>query len=374
VEQKCNAFLDRNRDVEHIVNAATNLGHYKFGEQCDKHFAMLVMSDVHRSYQQMTNMVTYLNYKDGIDVGISLGDHMGSDFTESDSMWYINDVLNSRKRIFTVIGNHDVGNSKSITKSGTTKQVFQKYLLPLREHMGIPELDRTYYAVNFDEYKITLIVLNNYLTPDTLDANGDFLYNRGLSCLDQEEVDWLMNTLSNVPLDYHVMIARHDYPDDPIKTPCSWTQETFGIYVHESAYGKSNLVPDIVHAWMHGLSINREYHPLAKYEGLPILKANADFSERGKGVFITYLIGHVHRDHRGTANPYIDQTILTFPCSGSDTWSNADSDLPRLENTKAEDCLTVLAVNTEERRINMVRIGSNITNTMVDRTFTSFNY
>ena len=374
MEPQNSVFLERNRDVEHIVNAATNLGHYKFGQQVDKHFAMLVMSDVHRSYQQMTNMVTYLNYKEGIDVGISLGDHMGSDFTESDSMWYINDVLSSKKRIFTVIGNHDAGNSTCAGKSGTTEQVFEKYLLPLREHMGLPELDKTYYAVNFDEYKITLIVLNNYMTPDVRDENGDFKYNRGLSCLDQAEVDWLIETLNDVPKDYHVIIARHDYPDDPIKTPCAWTQETFGIYVHESAYGKSNLVPDIVHAWMNGTALVCEYAPLSKHEGLPVLKVDADFTARGKGIFVTYLIGHVHRDHRGTANPYTDQTILTFPCSGTDTWSNADSDLPRLENTKAEDCLTVLAVDTDNRRINMVRIGANITNTMVDRTFTTFHY
>ena len=367
-------IVARNRDVEHVVNAALNLGHYKHGEQDNKHFGVLVMSDVHRSYQQMHNMVTYLNEKDGIDVGISLGDHMGDHFAENDAQWYINDVLSSKKCIFTVIGNHDTGNRTQADKSGTTQQVFDKYLLPLREHMGMPELDKTYYAVDFDEYKITLIVLNNYMTPDERDKNGDFAYNRGLSCLNQEEVDWLVETLSEVPQDYHVMIAQHDYPDAPIEIPCAWTQGTFGIYAHEGAYGKSNLVPDIVHAWMQGEALQREYAPLQKYEGLPVLRVNADFTARGKGIFVTYLIGHVHRDHRGTANPYTDQTIVTFPAAAADTWSNADSDLPRLLGTKAEDCLTVLAVDTKHRRVNMVRIGSNITNTMVDRTFTSFIY
>lgn len=367
-------IIARNRDVEHIVNAALNLGHYKCGQQHEKHFGMLVMSDVHRSYQQMTNMVAYLNYKDGIDVGISLGDHMGDHFAENDAQWYINDVLHSKKRIFTVIGNHDTGNRTDAEKSGTTEQLFEKYLLPLREHMGLPELDKTYYAVDFEEYNVVLIVLNNYMTPDVRDENGDFRYNRGLSCMDQEELDWLVETLKAVPQGCHVIIARHDYPDEPIETPCAWTQETFGIYVHESAYGKCNVVPDIVNAWINGTTLKKAYEPLPKYEGLPTLTVDADFTARGTGVFVTYLTGHVHRDHRGTASPYTNQTILTFPCSGSDTWSNADSDLPRLEGTKAEDCLTVLAVDTKHRRVNMVRIGANITNTMVDRTYTSFTY
>ena len=368
------SIIERNKDVEHIVNAALNLGHYKCGEQHNKHFGMLVMTDVHRSYERMTNMVTYLNAKDGIDVGISLGDHMGNDFAENDAKWYLNDVLRSNKRVFTVIGNHDTGNTTRAKQAGTTEQVFEKYVLPLREQMGLPELDKTYYAVAFPEYHLTLIVLNNYMTPDERDENGDFRYDRGLSCLDQAEVDWLVETLKAVPRDHHVMIARHDYPDEPKETPCAWNQETHGIYTHESAYGKSNLVPDIVHAWMTGGRLQKEYAPLAKYAGLPTLSVNADFTERGEGVFVAYLIGHVHRDHRGTAVPYSDQLILTFPAAASDTWSNADCDLPRLPGTKAEDCLTLLAVDTAHRRINMVRIGANITNTMVDRTFTSVRY
>ena len=367
-------IIERNRDVEHIVNAATNLGHYKHGQQDHKYFAMLVMSDVHRSFDQMTNMVDYLNAKDGIDVGLSLGDHMGDTFRENDARWYLDNVLRSEKRIFTVIGNHDVGNSTRADKAGTCREVFEKYLLPLREKMGLPTLNETYYAVAFEEYKITLIVLDNYRTPDEREENGDFKYNRGLSCLDQAELDWLVETLENVPQDHHVIIARHDYPDQPKETPCAWTQETYGIYVHEGAYGKSNIVPDLVDAWIHGKVISREYVPLEKYADLPVLTVDADFTARGEGVFVSYLIGHVHRDHRGTAVPYSDQTIVTFPAAASDTWSNADSDLPRRENTKAVDCLTVLAVDTDHRRVNMVRIGANITNTMVDRTFTSFTY
>ena len=367
-------IITRNRDVEHIVNAATNRGHYKHGQQDNKYFAMLVMSDVHRSCERMTGMVDYLNYKDGLDVGLSLGDHMGDTFTENDARWYLDEVLRSKKRIFTTIGNHDVGNSTRADKSGTTKQVFEKYLLPLREKMGLPTLKETYYAVAFEEYKITLIVLDNYRTPDVRDENGDFKYDRGLSCLDQGEVDWLVETLKSVPRDHHVIIARHDYPDEPKETPCAWTQETYGIYVHESAYGKCNIVPDIVNAWIHGEVLKKDYTPLDKYEGLPVLSVNADFTERGEGVFVSYLIGHVHRDHRGTAVPYSDQTIVTFPAAASDTWTNADCDLPRLEDTKAVDCLTVFAVDTAHRRVNMVRIGANITNTMVDRTFTTFTY
>ena len=59
------------------------------------------------------------------------------------------------------------------------------------------------------------------------------------------------------------------------------------------------------------------------------------------------------------------------PCGG---WQNYDSDLPRYPGTKAEDCLTTLSVDPINRNICLVRVGSNITNTMVDRTFIAIPY
>lgn len=370
-------IITRNRDVEHIVNAAMNLGHYSKGEQVDKFFGLLVMGDVHGCewrQDRIKSMVQYLNYKEGIDAGLMLGDMEGSNFT-SDAKWYTEAVNQAEKPFFTMIGNHDGGNRKVAATNGSKQQVFEKYILPVREKTGIADLDKTYYAVNFDEYKITLIMLDNYMAPDDRDENGDFVYSRGSECLNQAEVDWLIDTLKEVPSDYHVLIARHGYPDEAIKTKCDWSQE-YGDIIgsNETEYGKCNLVPDVVDAWIHGKVLCREYAPLDANSTLPTLKVNADFSKRGEGVFISYLIGHVHRDVRGTASPYTEQNILCFPCSGDDTWTNGDCDLPRLPNTKAIDCLTVVAVDTKERRINMVRIGANITYKMVDRTFTTLNY
>ena len=58
----------------------------------------------------------------------------------------------------------------------------------------------------------------------------------------------------------------------------------------------------------------------------------------------------------------------------ADNWQNYCSDLPRAKGTKAEDCLTVLSLDTENRRINLVRIGSNVTVNLDERTYTALPY
>ena len=39
-----------------------------------------------------------------------------------------------------------------------------------------------------------------------------------------------------------------------------------------------------------------EYEPILQQDILPTIKVNCDFTERGEGVFVCYLIGHHHRD------------------------------------------------------------------------------
>ncbi len=367
-------IIQRNKDIEHLVNAAAHVGVFGHGEVKPKRFAMLVTTDIHRCAKQMQSAVDYLNAMKALDCGICLGDIQGANHTENDGSWYYLAVNSSKKPFFTVIGNHDGGNNTKKEVCGTKAEVLEKFIRTTRGKIGIPDIDKTYYSVNFDEYKITLIVLDNYMAPEDRDENGDFLIHRGDECLDQEQVDWLVQTLANVPEGYHVVVARHGYPDSSVKTDCAWTQVRGGLDAEQALYGKSELVPDIINAWTKGESLAKEYPPVEKFAQLPTLKVNADFTARGEGVFITYLIGHVHRDILAKSEVYPDQNIVAFVASANDDWQNYGCDLPRERDTKAEDCITVFAVDTEKRRFHLVRVGSNITTDLVERTHTTIAY
>ena len=92
------------------------------------------------------------------------------------------------------------------------------------------------------------------------------------------------------------------------------------------------------------------------------------------GIFAAYLVGHSHIDWIGTCEKYPEQKLICFPSAANDSWQNFLSDLPRTQGTKAEDCITVLTVDMQKRCIYLVRVGSNITVDMKQRTFTAIQY
>ena len=367
-------IIARNKDVEHIVNAAANLGIYGHGEKKPKRFAMLITTDVHRCAKQMQSAIDYLNGMDALDCGICLGDIQGGNYTENDASWYYLAVHSAKKPFFTAIGNHDGGNSAKKELAGTKAEVCEKFIRTTRFKIGIPDLDKTYYAVNFDEYKLTLIVMDNYMAPEDRDENGDFVLSRGAECLNQEQVDWLVDTLAQVPQGYQVIVARHGYPDESVTVEGNFTHGNLRILTEEALYGKNELVPDIINAWTHGEVLHKTYAPREAYASLPTLTVDADFTARGEGVFVAYIVGHMHHDIMAKSAVYPEQNILTFAATANDDWQNFGSDLPRERDTKAEDCLTVMAVDTDKRRIHLVRVGSNFTVDMVDRTYTTLTY
>ncbi len=364
----------RNRDVEHIVNAAAGIGVYGRGEKYPSRFAMLVTTDVHRCVKQMQNAVDYLNDMDALTCGICLGDIQGGNYTENDGSWYHLAVNSSKKPFYTAIGNHDGGNSVKKELSGTKAEVLEKFIRTTRTKIGIPNIDKTYYSVNFDDHKLTLIVLDNYMAPEDRDENGDFKYGRGWEALNQEEVDWLIATLAAVPADYQVMIARHGYPDTCETVPCAWSESGRRIITELSPYGKSELVPDIVNAWVKGEALSKAYAPLEEYAAFPTLTADADFTARGEGVFVAYLTGHMHHDIIAHSAVYPDQQIISFASTANDDWQNYGCDLPRERGTKAEDCLTVVALDSAHRKLHLVRVGSNFTMDLTDRTYMTMKY
>ncbi len=368
------AIFARNKDVEHIVNAAANVGVYGHGEKKPKRFAMLITTDVHRCAKPMQNAVDYLNGMDALDCGICLGDIQGANYVENDGSWYYLAVNSSKKPFYTTIGNHDGGNNPKKEVAGTKAEVLEKFIRTTRTRIGITDIDKTYYSVNWDEYKITLIVLDNYMAPEDRDENGDFVITRGAEALNQEEIDWLIETLKNVPQDYQVIVARHGYPDKAVKVEGNFTQIRGGFDGEIALYGKSEMVPDIINAWMKGEALYKEYEPIEKFAWLPTITAKADFTERGEGTFISYIIGHYHRDMIAKSEVYPEQNIISFNATANDDWQNFGCDLPRERGTKAEDCVTVFAVDSQNRKIHLVRVGSNFTDALVDRTYTSIAY
>ena len=366
-------IVERNKDVEHIMLASAIYGVNGRGKKnVGKLFTMLAMADVHQSYAQMESAIDYLNYYDVFDIGICLGDMQAGSYSDSDGVWYKNAVHRANKPFLTVLGNHDGGNYGEYRESGTPRLTFEKFILPNRDKIGIEDLDRAYYAKYFDEYKIALIVLTNYDYPDTKDASGEHAVDRSYEVYSKEQTDFLIETLLSVPKDYHVILCTHSHPYKKMVEPCVFSQ--MYNYGTNNPYGNNNMIPDIIDAWIHGKALCKDYAPEILAEYLPTVSVSCDFSARGEGNFVCHLVGHYHCDFVGRNEKHRDQRIVSLAAAANDEYQNFGVDLPRAMGTKAEDLLTAVSIHTEKRQIRLVRIGSNFTVDMTERTYHVVEY
>lgn len=365
LEEDANNIVNRNEDMRLAVYASSNYGHNGQSiANIEKVLSMLAVADIHDYPNLLSNASKYLDAIPSLDCGIVLGDIMSANYAESDGTWYTNIINDTSKIIYTVIGNHDGGNSKTKSISGTKQEVFNKFIAPVKAKMGMANLSKTYYSVNFSTYKITMIVLDNYDAPDTI-SGDNFVVSRGAEALSQEQVDWLISTLNAVPSDYTVVVARHSSTGATWNVfDCAWTKVGSSMGRSEIVYD-ALPVNDIVHAWQTGGSLNRTYNPTDT--GLPTLTVSCDFSSRGIGKFACYLFGHSHCDT--VAYDEYGNLGVQFDTASSGNSQPGNSDLPRINGLKSEDCITVVSIDTYRSLLKLVRIGSNVSMNMVDRKY-----
>lgn len=364
----------RNEDVLPQVNAAGNHGWSEAGKfDKNKCLSMLVVTDIHRCSVQASNAVSYLNAIDGIDCGMCLGDIAAGNYSETDGTWYTNAVKSSKKPFYTAIGNHDGGNSASASISGTKAQQFAKFVEPTLDVMGMSDLTKTYYKVDFSNYPVTLIVLDVFDVPDTKLDDGNFAVSRAVEAVSQEQLDWFVQALKSVPSGNHLVVSMHTAGNLGTWTSdeCAWTNPGSKIASNVVAYSKIPIA-DIVEAWRNGTSIRGTYAPTSYTGYMPTLTVDADFSERGAGIFACYLCGHAHYDT--VAHDQNGQLCVQLDCAANDNWQAASSDLPRVSGTKTEDCMTVVGVDTARRLVKLVRVGSNVTMSMTKRGMIALSY
>ncbi len=367
-------ILKYNKDVLDYVYASCKYGvHGQYKLNYKKGLSFMAIADIHGCYERLKSAIYYLNKIKSLDFGIQLGDLQPSGFSDNDGVWYTKLVNKSKKPFYSVVGNHDGGNTYKKGFKGSKQQVFDKFFAPTKNTMQLPNLDKTYYSVDFDEYKVTLLVLDNYLQPDDKDENGQFIYNRGADCYSQEQIDFIIKTLKEMKEGYHLLIASHSYFEDSETIDTNFTQEgsTFNVYVTK-AYEDNNVIASIVDAWVNGKTLDYSVKPLKEYSRYSTISVKADFTNL-KGAFIGYFTGHVHKDIVGRNKKYPYQNVFAFASAG-DVYHCCASDLIRIQGTKSADLLTVCSIDTENRRVNLVRVGSNITTDMVERKCISIKY
>ena len=358
-----------NNDVLSDVNACSSYGLTALGTNLPLHtLSILFMTDIHSyDFEEVKNAIEYLNAIESVDIGICLGDMAPSKYTDS-ATGFVSAVQGSNKPFYTIYGNHDIGNNKSLADSTTVANAFNKWV---KDTTSIENLSTPYYKVDFADYKLTAIFLNNYDVPDTTAGNA-YTVSRGAEVVSQTQVDWLLGVLDNVPTDYTVIIFRHSFPDSNTRVDCNFSMHG-SVLQGNGVACYSDLIPDIINAWKNGTALSKTYAPnISDVTGS--ITINHDFTSRGSGKFACYVVGHSHRDVVAKSTTYNDQIVIGFEATSYTNYINNGGDLPRVANEKSHDAITVLSVDPTTKLIKMVRVGSNKTVRMVDRTIIAIPY
>lgn len=365
--------VTRNKDIEQYLY---NSNRYKFDyTKAVKDFSMMICTDVHGSKKQLNNMIEYSNYyKDLIDCNICLGDiKSGATGFHDDITYYTESLSNSEIDFLTVVGNHDAGNGSGISSCGTLNEVYSNVIQPNLQFANVNS-SQCYYYKDFDDYKIRLIVLNQYEHPSDLKDDSTYLYSRSFVYYSQNEINWLLETLNNTPSNYNVIVAYHS-PSNSIATNDYFNFENIKNkeISTNNDFIDNSIISDIINAWKNGISINEEY-AITPSGSVSKISINYDFSARGQGEFICYLCGHRHYDGITKLKKHNDQIQIILGCTSIRKYDIYAGDNARINDTKSEDLFTMLSVDTENKKIKMVRIGANETINMTKREVSIINY
>lgn len=337
-------------------------------------------SDFHTDKTRWESFLHFAKQIDGINLIVNTGDNTAQGRTNgAEELAYMMDVLddaNITKPFLQVAGNHD-------RYSLTSAQVATAFKLQERGYRADNNNCYFYYDVNNNNNwdgngtynyadkptpnisKFRFIVLNQYdfasTDPNVVGVGNHF---------SQEQITWFINVLANTPSTTAVIVCMHaaDGPNDPLNTGNKAFYERHRIWIPTTAY-TGTIIEDIIEAFRTGVNINKTF----SISNVGDVTAQTSFTSTG--TFIAYLIGHNHDEKIGYSAYHPNQLYLQCPCSclmpdynndgvlfgsGRQSYGNHAGDMPRVAGTKTEDCFNIYGIDTINKVVKVVRIGSDV--------------
>lgn len=346
-----------------------------------KYFCFAQITDTHAENILVQRAVDFVNsevFGSSIDCLVHTGDIQHTSFNQGDMPAFHDAMDNSKKPAFTVLGNHDVYESTSVSA------LYERYMKPmvdkglLVDGINIDAANyATWYYYDFTEYSIRLIALNDF---DPL-YDG---YTKPLNttAYSPSQINFLISTLQSVPSGYTVIIVDHFPPNkgtgySGTTINPDWTMGVSPIGGgHSSLFtGNQSPVIDILSAYKSKTSLVQSYiysnSSVASHYGS--VNVNVDFTS-ANGILAFMACGHSHNDE---IYKFADKNnIIAIDMLGgvNPTIIDSPTKILRTYNGKAHDAINVYCVRTDERKVYVVRIGADFRNDGQAQIMTSFEY
>lgn len=347
-----------------------------------KNLTLVWGSDFHGSITALQSLVDFGMFYNVIDGIVNTGDTQINDPTEENVFSYL-DTNMLDKPLFNVIGNHDNGYGTDASKVGTPETKYNRNIAPFISINDIVQPSDLsdypcYYYKDFSAYKIRIIAVDLYDVPKISYNDGQYA-NQDATCIGEKQANFIADALLNTPEDYSVIVIQHISAGIINVSENKFSQSGI-VQSGENMSMNYNVMAELIHAFeekLH-LDINVEYTGSAK----DALDANnlannydldVDFTSRTQSNFICVLAGHTHRDLVGINTSY-PQLNIVISCANTNISQSSFSDIAKTDNRMINTLFNVISFDTENRKINLVRIGADTTINMTKRDMIQLDY
>ena len=305
----------------------------RYKTSADPHLLSLIhFSDIHGDHTALRRLI---NFKSDmtkfIDDAICTGDIISSKFGDSLDFWTTSE---GSEYILSCVGNHDsyYTNSMDSAQMVPMSDVADKFIAPFEDNWGTivrPSGCSYYYKDFISGYR--LIVLDSVRIGDEATA----------------QKTWLENALTDAKTNnLAVIIAMHYMP-------------TGAMHILDCQFSKYGSFGDSGY--------------ICNAPAFPVEESVQAFIDGG-GIFMCYLIGHLHRDIFGYVYGYPDQLcIMATTASANRAELEVNADLGRTIGTKMQDAFNVVTFDKDNHMIKVVRVGADIDNVMRPRKAVSYS-
>ena len=145
---------------------------------------------------------------------------------------------------------------------------------------------------------------------------------------------------------------------------------------------KNNSIPVVIaaHYWPAWVNINDNEVIKCSYTNtdsiasdyLPAIAISSvqDFIDND-GEFVCWVTGHAHCDVIAAPRNYPKQMFIAVDCG---TYANSVGNSARVKNTKSQDCFNIIAFDTYDKLVKVVRVGSDTTRQLKQKRVLTYRY
>ena len=286
--------------------------------------AFQFFTDYHAPYNQRHTkaIIKYIANKTGINKTICGGDILYTHtFSEAKEKLWEFVSQDSQEGQVNILGNHDTNRYGTAGNKLTLEESYAIYGRQ-NEKYGNTNGQFYFYQDNTSQ-KMRYIYLN---TEGKADGNS-YLFKE-----DTEQAQWFIDTMTNTPDDYTILVFAHILFDPNINPSAE-------LNTVDASYFAARLM-DFYNARQHGTYYNCIW----------------DFSN-ANAKCAAFISGHTHRDYSSeTSNCHIP--LIATVCDANSTSANAYNNLDRTTGTCNEQAIDIFFVNTETNTIETIRIGA----------------